>query len=238
MAKPLIDTRDIENLDTLLLSARKFVRSLGVTSASYRLVPAFHSQLDKGADLFHFGFPDAWVALYDGDLEFRRHDPIADYVIRVGKLMTWAEAIKDQKLTLEQTAFVQSMNEHGLIHGWAAPFYGRNGREAYVTFSFGREVTDEDAKPLQALISYTADFHNKIINLTERQWDGIDCLSKRENEVLEWVARGKSNTDIASILGVAPSTVGTLMRRTFRKLDVNDRMAATLKGLERGIVRL
>ncbi|NRD90617.1 hypothetical protein C8024_15875 [Sphingopyxis sp. BSNA05] len=140
---------DARALISLLLGARKFARSMGVTSASYRLVPAYHSQLDKGAQLFHFGFPDTWVSLYDDDYDFRKHDPIADYVIRTGKAMTWQQAIEEQDLTPQQSAFVASMKDNGLIHGWAAPFYGPKGREAYVTYSFGREITAGDAQLLR-----------------------------------------------------------------------------------------
>lgn len=238
MADTLANSSGQETLISILSDARKFARSNGVTSASYRLVPAFHSQLGKDAVLFHFGFPDAWVALYDHDHEFRQHDPIADYVMRIGETRTWKQAVAEQDLSPEQAAFVRSMTDHGLIDGWAIPIYGPHGREAYVTFSFGRKLIDEDAKRLESLISYTAALHNRIVALTQREWGTITRLSRRENEVLTWVARGKSNTDIATILEISTATVGTLMRRIFYKLQVNDRMAATLKGLQHGIIRL
>lgn len=53
-------------------------------------------------------------------------------------------------------------------------------------------------------------------------------LSPRENEVLSWVARGKSNAEIAIILGISPSTAGRHLENIFPKLGVENRYAAGL----------
>ena len=52
-------------------------------------------------------------------------------------------------------------------------------------------------------------------------------LSKRENEVLHWIGAGKSNREIAAILGLSIGTVGKHVQRIFHKLDVENRTAAT-----------
>ena len=51
-------------------------------------------------------------------------------------------------------------------------------------------------------------------------------LSPREAEVLVWVARGKSNAEIAAALGISTPTVKKHMERIFRKLGVRNRLAA------------
>jgi DNA-binding CsgD family transcriptional regulator len=57
-------------------------------------------------------------------------------------------------------------------------------------------------------------------------------LSKREAEVLIWLARGKTNADIGAILGVSPLTVRTHLERIFRKLGVETRTAAAARAYE------
>ncbi|WFU18582.1 LuxR family transcriptional regulator [Bradyrhizobium sp. CB3481] len=52
-------------------------------------------------------------------------------------------------------------------------------------------------------------------------------LSPRETEVLAWLAHGKSNAEIAGILGLAPATVKHCLERVYGKLDVGSRAAAT-----------
>ena len=52
-------------------------------------------------------------------------------------------------------------------------------------------------------------------------------LTTREAEVLLWVGRGKSNRDIAEILGLSPRTVNKHLELIFAKLGVENRAAAT-----------
>jgi DNA-binding CsgD family transcriptional regulator len=51
-------------------------------------------------------------------------------------------------------------------------------------------------------------------------------LTPRECEVLFWLARGKSNAEIATILGIRPATVGKHLERIYPKLGVENRTAA------------
>jgi DNA-binding NarL/FixJ family response regulator len=57
-------------------------------------------------------------------------------------------------------------------------------------------------------------------------------LTPREAEVLLWVAQGKSNADIAIILGCAENTVKVHLARVFEKLGFENRNAATVRALE------
>jgi len=50
--------------------------------------------------------------------------------------------------------------------------------------------------------------------------------------VLLWVAQGKSNGDIAILLGMAEATVKRHMSNIFPKLGVESRNAATLRAIE------
>jgi DNA-binding NarL/FixJ family response regulator len=63
-------------------------------------------------------------------------------------------------------------------------------------------------------------------------------LSTREIEVLELVARGTSNKEIAKQLWVSETTVKSHMLHIFDKLSVTDRTAAVTAALKRGIIRL
>ena len=51
-------------------------------------------------------------------------------------------------------------------------------------------------------------------------------LTVRESEVLLWLGRGKSNRDIAEILGLSPRTVNKHLELIFAKLGVENRAAA------------
>jgi DNA-binding NarL/FixJ family response regulator len=67
---------------------------------------------------------------------------------------------------------------------------------------------------------------------------GEEQLSSREVEVLQLVAEGESNSEIASHLHISQATVKSHLVHIFGKLGVSDRTAAVTAALRRGILRL
>jgi DNA-binding NarL/FixJ family response regulator len=63
-------------------------------------------------------------------------------------------------------------------------------------------------------------------------------LSPREMEILQLIAQGYSNKEIAHELGISRQTVKNHMTSILRKLSVNDRTQAALYALQRGWIRL
>ena len=63
-------------------------------------------------------------------------------------------------------------------------------------------------------------------------------LSSREVEVLQLVAEGKSNGEIAAQLHISQATVKSHLVNIFGKLGVSDRTAAVTAALRKGILRL
>jgi len=72
--------------------------------------------------------------------------------------------------------------------------------------------------------------------LSERTPD--TSLSARERQVLELIAKGKSNKEIAAALRITPGTVKCHVSVILTRLDASDRTQAVITGLNRGIVHL
>lgn len=67
---------------------------------------------------------------------------------------------------------------------------------------------------------------------------GDETLSKREIEVLEKVAGGNRNSDIAAMLFISEETVKGHIKHIMEKLGANDRTEAVAIGIRRGIIEL
>ena len=71
-----------------------------------------------------------------------------------------------------------------------------------------------------------------------RQASNTELLSGREVEVLQLMAKGSANKEIASSLSLSESTVKTHVANIFGKLEVNDRTGAVTKAMQKGIIKL
>ncbi len=71
-----------------------------------------------------------------------------------------------------------------------------------------------------------------------RPRQAFDGLSEREVEVLELLARGKTNREIASLLCISERTVDNHVRNIYSKLNISDRSQAILYAIRKGLVPL
>ena len=218
-------------LDILARASRRF----GADRFSYHFTPVFESQTGGKTIITEQGFAPGWISLYD-NAHFRQADPIPDYVMREGKVLTWRQALAQQHLEAPAIDFAHALDAYGLVHGCGVPAFGPDNRNAYVAFGFNHGLTSDDDGAMAALAAIAQTAHLRICELTPR--DVPVGLSAREREVLGWVGRGKSNRDIADILEVSPETVKTYMQRIYAKLDVGDRVGATVKALKLSIITL
>ncbi len=71
-----------------------------------------------------------------------------------------------------------------------------------------------------------------------REAQAPDVLSERELEVLNLIAKGAANKEIAAGLCISESTVKTHIQTIFQKLGVGDRTEAVTEAIKKGIIRL
>lgn len=57
-------------------------------------------------------------------------------------------------------------------------------------------------------------------------------ITKRESEVFLWLAKGKTNREIAQIINISPRTVNKHLEQLFKKLGVENRTSAAAKAIQ------
>lgn len=120
--------------------------------------------------------------------------------------------------------------------------------EAIQAGSCGYLLKDVDAQALARAVRLAAEgcavihpdltrhFVDELRQLTGGERSGLS-LSAREVEVLQMIAYGSTNKEVADALQISPQTVKTYLERIFTKLGVSDRTRAVAVALKHGILR-
>jgi LuxR family transcriptional regulator/LuxR family quorum-sensing system transcriptional regulator CciR len=181
------------------------------------------------------GFPEKFIETYLED-EMHLIDPFPAHVARHKSTLRMSDIVQQTKLSRAETAYIKRVREMGVTDGFIIPTFGMELRMA--KFALG-QVTDPSVLEKADLVEITATLQSAHRHLDELARQGKPIrprLPRREVEILHWIAKGKTNPEIAIILGIAESTVATHIKRLFDKLDVNDRAAAAVKGVNYGII--
>jgi DNA-binding NarL/FixJ family response regulator len=99
----------------------------------------------------------------------------------------------------------------------------------------------EDQKPLEAAVMAVMGHHSyRSPSLRSGQLPYLSCprLTPREYEVLDLLASGLTDREIAEQLVVSEETARTYTKRLLKTLEVNNRVQAVLKGMRCGMVQI
>jgi DNA-binding CsgD family transcriptional regulator len=146
-----------------------------------------------------------WQTPLARDILHRHFAEPGDYAPE--RLLAWTrDAERARRAGQEAPALVHTQQGCRLL----ASFHDQTGDEEWLVVL--REENDDST--LEALISAFR-------------------LTRREAEVLHWLTLGKTNRDIADILGGSPRTVNKHLEHIFEKLGVETRTAAATLAVNR-----
>ena len=185
--------------------------------------------------LYERGMPPEWMRRYL-ERDYKLIDPVSTAATTRNEVGTLGELLKQLTVNDVGRLFVEEATRMGLTDGLAIPTSGL--RHARGFFGVDNVAAEDLAKVDRSLMCAVAQHaHLRIDRIEEEHGAGIDGLSPREAEILNWVAAGKSNPETAMILGISEATVGTHLKRLFTKLGVHDRVSAVLAGFKLGMLR-
>ena len=177
------------------------------------------------------GMPTEWMARYREQMR-HCHDPIPGMAFRQGHPVRFDDLLKNlPSLTKCEHSFIEEYRASGLTDGLAIPTFGPYGRPGFIGLAriAHPRLLEQIDTSLAAAVAQQ--FHTRMELLQTEV--PIPGLSPREREILSWLVKGKSNADIATIIGSACPTVATHIQRIYGKLHVNDRVNCTAKALAR-----
>lgn len=213
----------------------QFLQRYGAEFYGYHIQATHLRQLNWDEGYVFNNVSPAFVSIYRAR-GYDAIDPIRPLGAQREEPFFWSEVPKLINLTPAQKDYLAFLKEFGVREGISIPVFGAKGTVAVVaagTRTQDLRIGPDDLLDLQLVCAFV---HKRYLQLYGASDQELPNLTKREREVLTWIAHGKSTGVIAGILGISEHTVDTLTRRVFQKLGVNDRISAVLKGVGAGLV--
>lgn len=233
----LIPIAETDTVASTITALQAELVDLGISAGAYHMTPPFHSQVSKKTVFAHFGMSASAIQKYLDPAVFEI-DPVPDYVMTAGRTMSLSRIISTIKVPPIIYEFVEIAASFGFVDGICMPLFGPNSRNSYAFLLLKDNNKLNDINFVKLIFERHESYHTKICILIVRDQQKNIKLSEREREVILWIARGKSNQDIATILDISSGTVDTYIRRLYSKLGVNDRVSAVIESIGRGLFHL
>lgn len=224
-----------EGMDELWPSLVRFAEARETGRIGYHHMPPVGAPDEAVSRVRNAGFPEEWVEYYF-TARATGMTPISDYARINGEPVYWDDIDTLKTLSADERAHLATLRAAGFVYGLAIPVYGPNGRNGIFELALVAGV-ERLATPMLGDLHWACQAtHLRYCALLRTDLGAPPALSRREAEVLSWVARGKSNAAIGAILGISAHTVDAHLRRIYTKLGVFDRISAALRGLGFGLI--
>lgn len=137
-----------------------------------------------------------------------------------------------------QMEFLKTMHFAQSENGFIIPAHGPSGRAGCFVFVSDRPSEIFSKQAIRDLQWVSLASHNSYTRLRKKSQRAIKKLTMRERQILTWVARGKSNSVIADIIGISQHTVNGYLRSIYLKTGTSDRTTAALRGVGEALIDL
>jgi LuxR family transcriptional regulator len=178
-------------------------------------------------------YPDEWNNLYS-QAQFFEVDPVVKHCKRCVLPLVWEEKIFKDAPNLWSLA-----QTFGVHHGWTQAVHDFQGVFSMLTLGRSKgEVSPEELYEKAGHVLWLCHALHAVVAQTYADKPSVNPASKltpRETEILKWSAMGKTAADIATILCLSERTVGFHICSCFKKLGVNNKIAAVLCASKAGL---
>ncbi|BAV50902.1 transcriptional regulator [Mesorhizobium loti] len=227
-----IDTA--RSADAILQEFRFAMERYGLRNFLITGLPVPHGT-DWQREILADGWSPEWHRRYVAE-EYFLHDPCVAQCRHSPQPFRWGE-LPAAKLVARAKLVMNEAAEFGMKEGICVPIHVPLAGPGVVTMASDRMDVPPSAMPLiETLCVHT--FRSLSALGTAGDGDEPTPLTARERELLEWSAQGKSNDDIACILGVTRNTVESHQRNIRGKLDAINVAHAIVKALRRQEIQI
>ena len=226
------DVRDLQSEEALAEALAEVTRDLGFRYFAL----AHHVDLRRSSDGIRIhNYPDGWAEWFD-EQSLGVTDPVrrASNITSVG--FTWSQLPEMIALTDKDRRVLDLARREGIGDGFTVPAHVPG--EAHGSCSFACTTGEPFAHQHLALLQLVGAFAFEAARRMHRDRcsSGPIRLTDRQRESVMWAARGKSDWEIARVLGVSEATVGEHLRHAYERYGVGKRTLVAVHALFDGTI--
>lgn len=221
--------------DALWSVFTRFMQSRGANLISYHHIPPAFAPDHNQFQIMAEGFAEDWVTLYD-EKKMHFYDPVTQLARYRLNAFWWSDVENLVQVTPQQKDYLKDLYRWLKGDGLAVPAFGPSGRNGY--FGLGRKEArpDWDKNDERALYWSCQAFHHRFCELQMKDLPKDFTLTKRESQILRWLAKGYSEEMICGLVNAQLESVKSAIEKTMRKMGVSDRASMLLRASACGII--
>lgn len=221
-----------ETLDATLAAFKAFISLYGFNSVAIcQLVNPMLIDLDH-PPIFITDWSDEWQEHWWSN-DYMQHDPIIQFLLKSRKPFSWATAY--QYASKFGKKILDDSHEHHFNDGIAFPITTGIGPMGCVSLGADEVPFDPQILAMIEIVSINCYMH--IVKLKGGEQEYVMAkLSKRENEIMHYVAEGKTNWEISKILGLNEYTIKDYLKNVACKLNTVNRAHAVSTAIRNGLI--
>lgn len=217
------------------------ISALGYNRAIYTLITDHYSAGLSAGHGLQGNYPQDWLARYL-EKNYISEDPVVQNAHLTNRPFFWDDVTKVYELNDAEQKIMDGAREAGLHNGIGVPLCGVCTELA--GFGIARDYPEEitDRSVLSKIYMAATYFHQKYLDLQAKPSvkiiTGKPRLTRREREILQWVANGKTDDEIGVILNISRRTVRWNIEKIYGKFDTSNKTVALTKALRHGLIQL
>lgn len=196
---------------------------------------------DRGMDVRPFvllsGWAPEWYERYTG-LGYVHLDPVARHCFATTLPFDWSDAPYDRESDLPARRVMDEARDFGMDQGLCVPVHMEGGMQGVVSLVGGTAHLDDKSRLELHMLALYVHGRLRFLNSTEQSAAPRRAITRREAEVLKWVASGKTAAEIADITGLSARTVNQHCENAQKRMGTNNRLHTVVEAIRHKLITL
>jgi LuxR family quorum sensing-dependent transcriptional regulator len=208
----------------------------GLTCVTVWSMPGPGKPADEGMLLNNR--PQDYIEHYK-EQNYLARDPMITELRKTLHPYSWNDVRGRRKLSKPETRIVDEGRDFGVNNGIIVPIVTLSGSlSVFSPCGPDPDLSQRARSALEIIGIYSQQALKRALIHKQREEAVHTPLTPREREIMQWVAVGKSDDEIATLLSISPMTVTTHVESAKRKLDAFRRTYAVVQAIRFGEISI